>query len=148
MITNKQGVGVIALNSAGEIMMAKRYKSHGHNTWACSGGHIDDGETPLETAARELMEEAGIKLYHAKLVAIKKHYFPDAGTYTSHYIIGCVGNQTPQTLEAEKFGPWCFFNNWQSVPDTLFVDYANDVPMSMINDYWAQHKDLLLSYDI
>ena len=36
-------------------------------TWELQGGHIEDGETPMDTARRELYEESGIKkadLYH------------------------------------------------------------------------------------
>ena len=31
------------------------------NTWETQGGHIENGETPLECAKRELYEESGIK---------------------------------------------------------------------------------------
>ena len=31
------------------------------DTWETQGGHIEDGETPLECARRELFEESGIK---------------------------------------------------------------------------------------
>ena len=31
------------------------------DTWETQGGHIEDGETPLEGARRELFEESGIK---------------------------------------------------------------------------------------
>lgn len=31
------------------------------NTWETQGGHIEEGETPLECAGRELFEESGIK---------------------------------------------------------------------------------------
>lgn len=36
-----------------------RHKSR--DTWETQGGHIENGETPLECARRELFEESGIK---------------------------------------------------------------------------------------
>lgn len=30
------------------------------NTWETQGGHIEDGETPIDAAKRELFEESGI----------------------------------------------------------------------------------------
>ena len=36
-------------------------KHRNRNTWETQGGHIEEGETPLECARRELFEESGIK---------------------------------------------------------------------------------------
>ncbi len=36
-------------------------KHKSRNTWETQGGHIEDGETPLECAKRELFEESGIR---------------------------------------------------------------------------------------
>ncbi len=36
-------------------------KYRNRNTWETQGGHIEEGETPLECARRELFEESGIK---------------------------------------------------------------------------------------
>lgn len=36
-------------------------KHKNRNTWETQGGHIEDGETPIECAKRELFEESGIK---------------------------------------------------------------------------------------
>ncbi len=40
-------------------MILSRHKKR--NTWETQGGHIEDGETPLECAKRELFKESGIK---------------------------------------------------------------------------------------
>ena len=49
---------VICTSYQGKWILSKHKK---RNTWETQGGHIEDGETPLECAKRELFEESGIK---------------------------------------------------------------------------------------
>ena len=57
-------VGLIIINDKGKLLLCKR---KGTNNWQFPQGGIDDGETPLEAAKRELFEEVGI---HSKSVAL------------------------------------------------------------------------------
>ncbi len=49
---------VICANYNGKWLLSKHKK---RDTWETQGGHIEDGETPLACAKRELFEESGIK---------------------------------------------------------------------------------------
>ena len=49
---------VICSNYKGKWILSKHKK---RDTWEAQGGHIEDGETPLEAAKRELFEESGIR---------------------------------------------------------------------------------------
>ena len=49
---------VICTSYQGKWILSKHKK---RNTWETQGGHIEDGETPLDCAKRELFEESGIK---------------------------------------------------------------------------------------
>lgn len=48
---------VVCSHYEGKWVLSK-HKSR--NTWETQGGHIEEGETPLECAKRELFEESGI----------------------------------------------------------------------------------------
>ena len=48
---------VICSNYKGKWILSRHKK---RDTWETQGGHIEDGETPLEAAKRELFEESGI----------------------------------------------------------------------------------------
>ncbi len=49
---------VICTSYQGKWILSRHKK---RDTWETQGGHIEDGETPLECAKRELFEESGIK---------------------------------------------------------------------------------------
>lgn len=52
-----QRVKVLIINSNNEILLG-----YSHNNYQFPGGHVEDGESLIQTVSRELMEEAGIKL--------------------------------------------------------------------------------------
>ena len=64
----KVGVAVIVVKD-NQVLMGKRIGSHGENTWAFPGGHLEFGETPEECATRELFEETGLKATHISKIS-------------------------------------------------------------------------------
>ena len=58
-VARAASAGVIVENSAGEALVLK---AHYKNYWSFPGGWIEEGQTPIEAALRELLEEAGITI--------------------------------------------------------------------------------------
>jgi len=57
------GVGALVTRGSGddlEVLLVKRRYSPFRGMWSIPGGHVEPGETILEAARRELMEETGI----------------------------------------------------------------------------------------
>jgi diadenosine hexaphosphate hydrolase (ATP-forming) len=52
------GAGGVVLNSRGEVLLIKYPGKRG--AWDFPKGHIDPGETVLEAALREVLEEGGV----------------------------------------------------------------------------------------
>lgn len=50
-------VKVLIINSSNEVLLG-----YSHNDYQFPGGHVEEGETLLETVNREVMEEVGINL--------------------------------------------------------------------------------------
>jgi len=57
----KQYKYVVILSKYNGKILLSRHK--GRNTWETQDGHIEEGETPLEAAKRELYEESGAIQY-------------------------------------------------------------------------------------
>jgi len=53
-------VSVIPVTSTGEIILSEQQQPNTALFIGCLGGRIDEGESPLEAAKRELREEAGM----------------------------------------------------------------------------------------
>lgn len=53
----------VALVRAGRILAARRsYPAHAAGRWEFPGGKVEDGESPEETAVREVAEELGCRV--------------------------------------------------------------------------------------
>jgi putative (di)nucleoside polyphosphate hydrolase len=64
----RRGVGVMLLNSAGQVWVGRRIDNT-DEAWQMPQGGIDEGEEPWETALRELEEETGIAPHLVERIA-------------------------------------------------------------------------------
>jgi 8-oxo-dGTP pyrophosphatase MutT (NUDIX family) len=69
-----------------EILVMKRAGGFSAGGWFIPGGHVEQGERPIESAARELFEEAGITLDPADLTLVDIMSY-ETGRGTAHTII-------------------------------------------------------------
>ncbi len=59
----RMGVGIMLINSAGQVFVARRIDSAAE-AWQMPQGGIDEGEEPAQAALRELQEETGTNKAH------------------------------------------------------------------------------------
>jgi 8-oxo-dGTP pyrophosphatase MutT (NUDIX family) len=95
---------VVAVNDAGEILMIRRTDNA---NWAAPGGAVDLGESAVQTAVRESVEESGIDYAVTGMVGT----YPDPGhviLYTSNGEAGlrsspsCLRQATARTANAQQ----------------------------------------------
>ena len=67
--------------------------------WELVAGRMDEGETPIEGAARELKEETG---YHAKRLKIFLEFFPTPGFLEEKMYLLLAEGLTPGKAEPEE----------------------------------------------
>ena len=111
------GVGVIIIRD-GKILLAERKGSHGENTWASAGGHLEFGETLEECAKREAFEEFGIHVQRMTFLCVS-----NIVAYDRHYIdvefLGDLGIQSPKIQERDSFANLQWFS-FSELPAPLF----------------------------
>ncbi len=119
------GVGVVFLK-AGQVFLAKRQGSHGEDTWASAGGHLEWEESLEECARREALEELGVTVGEMRFLCIS-----NIVAYGKHYVdvefLGDIGSQEPRLAEPEAFSEYGWFP-LDDLPQPLFqaVWYALD----------------------
>jgi 8-oxo-dGTP diphosphatase len=106
--------------------VGQRKGSHGAGTWHLPGGHLEMYETPLETALREVAEEAGISIENVRLTGI---YTDDPMPqwhrhYITLYVVSDWKEGEPRILEPEKCAEWRWCR-WNEIPRPLFPSLEN-----------------------
>lgn len=76
------GVGCLVFRE-GSILLVRDRGGSQPGTWAPPGGHLEFGESPHACAARETLEETGIRVQRVEFVGITNDYFEEIGR---HYV--------------------------------------------------------------
>ncbi len=119
------GVGVVFVRED-KVFLAKRQGSHGADTWAAAGGHLEWGESLEDCARREAWEEMGVTVGALRFLCLSNII-----AYGRHYVdiefLGDIGEQEPRLAEPASFSQSGWFP-LDDLPQPLFdaVGYALD----------------------
>lgn len=82
---------VAVVQHKGQALLVKRKNNPNAGLWGFPGGHLELGETGLECAARELLEETGVTAKPLKyLTNIDLIQRNDDGSIAFHYLLAVV----------------------------------------------------------
>lgn len=119
------GVGAFILEASSQqslenprFLIGKRINSHGAGTWATPGGHLEFGETPEICAAREVLEETGLKVTNFRFLTATNDLMPADNKHYITLFVVCVrenDREEPRVLEPHKCEAW----EWASWEDLL-----------------------------
>lgn len=113
----KVGAGVVILKD-GKTLLARRKGSHGEGMWGSMGGHVEFGESPIETVKREAREELGIEIDNVKFITCMnmirdgKHYIDIS--FVAEHVSG-----EPTIMEPERVEELGWFA-LHELPEPLF----------------------------
>lgn len=115
------GVGVLIYKPNGQALFGKRKGSHGANTWGLPGGHLEFGESILDCALREVLEETGISLFDYGLA---KGPYTESTFNNKQYVTIIVlaewtpFNGEPVIKEPDKMSEWRW-DNWNNLSSDI-----------------------------
>lgn len=105
--------------------MGKRRGAHGAGTWSVPGGWIEPGESPEAAAVREVLEETGLQVTGARVVAATTTAHPEGLTSVTVWVTADWESGEPTIVEPDKFveQKWCSFS--EELPEPLFEVWAD-----------------------
>lgn len=123
------GFGVMMMKD-GKVLLGKRHDDpekassalRGEGTWTMPGGKFDFGESFEEGAAREVMEETGVRLNEVKVICLNNNknehaHFVTVGLYSDNF------EGEPQVMEPDEIVEWRWFS-LDNLPSPLYFPSA------------------------
>lgn len=120
-------IGTVAVMTQGHLLIGKRSDT---SRWCMPGGHIEDGESPVEGARRELEEETGIvvsvddlKLISAKVVT----GYSGKLLQIYSYLLDGAGKEVTRTegVDPGEAHDWAWVNVTNGLPPDIHAAWNN-----------------------
>ncbi len=81
---------MVVEDANGRWLVLRRAGAHGAGTWGLPGGHQEFGESPEETAVREVAEETGLTVVAHQRLGFTDDPMPEIGRHYVTLFLGCV----------------------------------------------------------
>lgn len=128
------GVGVLVLRD-GRVLVGRRKGSHGADTWALPGGHLEFGETVAQCAIREVLEETGLAIGNVTPAPYTSDVFAAEGKhYVTLFVTARSAAGEPALCEPDKCAEWRWCH-WPELPVPLFPPLATLRATGFVPDF-------------
>jgi|SRR5579859_5085436 len=101
------GSAMVIVNGRGEVLVLRR--SYPPFDWVLPGGNAEVGESPVETALREVREETGLAVELRRMTGV---YYQDdhrAGEFIHFVFAAAVADDIPIRPDPEEVAEYGFF---------------------------------------
>jgi 8-oxo-dGTP diphosphatase len=84
------GVAAVVADGEGRWLVLRRAGAHGAGTWGLPGGHQEFGESPEQTAVREVAEETGLTVVARHRLGFTDDPMPEIGRHYVTLFLACA----------------------------------------------------------
>jgi ADP-ribose pyrophosphatase len=108
----RESVAALVLDEAGRLLLVRIHRHVvGRTGWEVPAGGIDDGESPLAAAAREVLEETGTETGSLQLLG---SYHPSNGsTNQTVHVVRCKATTTSGIIDPDEIIEAAWFTRAQ-----------------------------------
>lgn len=132
------GVGVLVWRDK-QLLLGKRIMKDQQSCWQFPGGHLENDESVIECACREVAQETGLKVKALRHLGFTDKTFTMGEQRYISLLVSCeYDSGSLQTLEPDKCEVWQWFD-YQRLPAPLFKPI--EIFMSQHSDLYMLHCD-------
>ena len=117
-VVREYSAGGLVFDDKGRVAIIARHSRSGHLEWCLPKGHIEKGETPQQTAVREVHEETGILGEVVDSIATIDYWFTGTSQrvhkLVHHFALRQIGGEL--TVEGDPD---------HEAEDAIWVDFAD-----------------------
>ena len=111
-----------------KVLLGKRIEAGEELVWQLPGGWIELGESPEQTARREVTEETGLGIDQPRFVGLTNNVFPDQNHSISLYFEAeCSKPEQIDNREPSRCEQWVWMQ-WQELQNNLYL------PLQLLKD--------------
>lgn len=99
--------GCVLLDPYDRILLLHR-NLEDEGQWELPGGKVEEGETPVMAAVREIQEELGVSVEISRALG-DASFEQDETTYTYYWFLGYIHEGVPDVIEADTFDDLDYF---------------------------------------
>ena len=115
------GVNVIIVRD-GIMLLGKRKSEYHDGEWGVPGGHLEEGESMLACAARELLEETGLTASSFTFITADNDAREDKYHYIHFSFLAEGIEGEPTLMEPDKCYGWEWFPLTE-LPEPIFIGH-------------------------
>ena len=141
------GVGVLVWRDE-QLLLGKRLVNGRQNCWQFPGGHLENGESVIDCARREVREETSLKIKNPQHLGFTDTSFTSgARQYITLLVSGDYDSGEVKNMEPDKCERWQWFD-YRQLPEPLFEPitiFLSQLVNSPYGDLYDMHHTLTTS---